>query len=154
MDAHNFTTHQMPSSLISTMETVVDHGTVLPTEANTAIHVASSSTVTSQTTVNHIKNEHRQARMYNKLSKTLPPGWTRTEVQRKQGKKIGRWNVRICSPSGDKFSTKTKLAEYFVKHNLKYDLEDFDFKTTSYYKNKSDSIDPWAALGKCTHYIR
>ena len=123
------------------------------------------------------KNEQWQAHICKKAIITLPPGWTRRQVQRKQGKKAVRWIVFIYSPTGVGFHSKTKLQEYLNQNNLKYDLADFDFRAirqnnhlevngngvceeqsfsgkaahssiSGRTSDESTSFDPWAALGK------
>lgn len=63
--------------------------------------------------------------------KSLPPGWKREVVVRKNGLSAGKSDVYYYSPCGKKFRSKPQIAKYLGdNHNL--DLSCFDFSRGAY----------------------
>ncbi|ESO05075.1 hypothetical protein HELRODRAFT_185546 [Helobdella robusta] len=77
---------------------------------------------------------------------SLPNGWRREEIVRKNGLSSGKIDVYYYSPDGRKFRSKTQLAKAFRD---KIDLSNFDYKTgklglgssTSYHKKTASRHD-------------
>lgn len=65
------------------------------------------------------------------MPKSLPPGWKREVVVRKNGLSAGKSDVYYYSPCGKKFRSKPQIAKFLGdNHNL--DLSCFDFSRGAY----------------------
>jgi hypothetical protein len=65
------------------------------------------------------------------MPKSLPPGWKREVVVRKNGLSAGKSDVYYYSPCGKKFRSKPQIAKFLGEnHNL--DLSCFDFSRGAY----------------------
>lgn len=71
---------------------------------------------------------------------SLPKGWKRLEVVRKNGINAGKVDIYVTSPGGKSFRSKKSLHMYLKEQKLPYNIDQFNFTTKNSKINKDVSL--------------